>query len=1091
MAEKRRKQGMGKKATLAYDDNDSVLHGVDNIDEIIATAESELFASLDKLERAKSGQDLVSLASTLGELAVLPCTPQQDVEEYWTKALAAAARALQVESKSTAILTQAAHLYLRRGLYLVAGSEMEGAEAAFEEAATKYRNVFDLAPVRIVLKYIVLALSCAPSLNLQHFLGLFDNGYSKALMRHKEEMDFNQAIQHHLSKLSELSFAGVAYPLFRAHCFGILRMAVIGMAIAVTEDLPEDQAALLLNAWDAVSRLEKTDEASLLGFYLLKLFDDAADLAVLADAAPKIREFIVQVNYAKLADTIADAGEDELQEMANAELEEVLAGMSEYDPNEVLKSMRNMQSDLLRLEVKRAGPVVSMALRDVDLEDLFAVAGDRFELSQFFAARMYAGLLLEKNNLAKVTQALCAEFNGPRILAFLCISENPETAKVAAEALAVLAENAKNKSALERTGVVEAAVYLLSNANLAVVGRAVAALASLVSDPACADAMKRVRKQLGPALLDQVFCSDADLVKAIAALVVELFGVTDKDSAVDCTTEMIPDVIQEDLDDIVDVLLRELPKKAAVAAKAVSAKPPAKAVPAAAAQPVAVAARAPAPAVLEKGKSEKQVVRGRGFTQKLEAQYSSADFGLLAPPSEIEGEGDEVNLDPEAQDELERELAGMDDFDESSLSQQSQIEAREMEEKGEDIRVVNLLKLGAALEEQVATKLDEGDVDAAEDLIDMAIVKYKLLQRLSPTSHVCLRRLADALLRKAEFRDGSFADDLYAEAIELYDKDIAVHDVEESYSHKVQAMIDRAKNKAAEEEPKGVFTVTRKLLAEAKQAAAHVKERDGYIAAINEVLTYCRLQTDAKKATTKPSSPRGGGNNNNNNNNTSGGIAPVPKAVAAAVEPKPKSATSSPSPAPKKPAASGTSAGLSAKPTATNPDAIVRKGSMLVAQKKAGTSASAPTKTGLTASLPGGLPKKAGQAVGEKERLQSALAAKKPVSKVGKLNKEGGGKSLLGRKTWKERLFELSESSLEYYEKSNKTEKPKGAISLYEVTTARSVTVPNKSYCFEVVTEGRKFPIQAQSDADKEEWIKAIIWNVDRLKLAKKIKMLG
>jgi hypothetical protein len=163
---------------------------------------------------------------------------------------------------------------------------------------------------------------------------------------------------------------------------------------------------------------------------------------------------------------------------------------------------------------------------------------------------------------------------------------------------------------------------------------------------------------------------------------------------------------------------------------------------------------------------------------------------------------------------------------------------------------------------------------------------------------------------------------------------------------------------------------------------------------------------------------------------------------------------------------------------------------MLVAQKKAGTTVPTPTKPGLTASL-SGVAKKAGQAVGEKERLQAALAAKKPVTKVGKLNKEGGGKSLLGRKTWKERLFELSESSLEYYEKSNKTEKPKGAISLYEVTTARSVTVANKSFCFEVVTEGRKFPIQAQSDSDKEEWIKAIIWNVDRLKLAKKIKMLG
>ena len=126
----------------------------------------------------------------------------------------------------------------------------------------------------------------------------------------------------------------------------------------------------------------------------------------------------------------------------------------------------------------------------------------------------------------------------------------------------------------------------------------------------------------------------------------------------------------------------------------------------------------------------------------------------------------------------------------------------------------------------------------------------------------------------------------------------------------------------------------------------------------------------------------------------------------------------------------------------------------------------------------------------EKERLQAALAAKKPVSKVGKLFKEGGGKSLLGRKTWKERLFELTESSLEYYEKSNKTEKPKGAVSLHEVTTARSATVSGKSHCFEIVTEARKYQIQANNEQDKEEWIRAIVANVDRLKLSKKIKSL-
>jgi hypothetical protein len=114
-------------------------------------------------------------------------------------------------------------------------------------------------------------------------------------------------------------------------------------------------------------------------------------------------------------------------------------------------------------------------------------------------------------------------------------------------------------------------------------------------------------------------------------------------------------------------------------------------------------------------------------------------------------------------------------------------------------------------------------------------------------------------------------------------------------------------------------------------------------------------------------------------------------------------------------------------------------------------------------------------ASGEKEKLQKALSEKKAIKKVGKLLKvrffvrffcvvlfihlctgvvflqEGGGKSLLGRKNWKERLFELSESALEYYEKSNETESPLGSVSLYEVTSVKvcpSVVVVG--FCFEV-----------------------------------------
>jgi hypothetical protein len=121
----------------------------------------------------------------------------------------------------------------------------------------------------------------------------------------------------------------------------------------------------------------------------------------------------------------------------------------------------------------------------------------------------------------------------------------------------------------------------------------------------------------------------------------------------------------------------------------------------------------------------------------------------------------------------------------------------------------------------------------------------------------------------------------------------------------------------------------------------------------------------------------------------------------------------------------------------------------------------------------------------ERERLQAQLDARKPVSKVGKLHKEGGGKSLLGRKTWKERLFELSESALEYYEKSNQNESPLGSISLYEVVSTKPCTVAGKDFCFEVVTKTRTMQIQAATAAERDEWIKAIRSNCERQAMMK------
>jgi tetratricopeptide (TPR) repeat protein len=336
LAEQRRKTGKSHISSQAYDDDDSVLHGVDDINVIVEKSECDLFLALDKLENASSSLDVIVLASTLSELAVLPCTPAADAEGYWKQAFDAANRAVEGEPESTGILTQAAHLHLRYGLYWKQQGQQQKAQSSLKEAVTKYRHVFDIAPVRSVLKYIVYGLSQCPSISLHRFLGLTDKGYSRALLRANEEKSYYEAIDAHLAKLSESSFAEVTFPLLRAHCFGVLRMSVIGFAIAVAEDLPEDQASLLLHGWDALGRIGCVEEALLLGYYLLKLNAEVSDIGLLSDSVGGIRDYAVRCNFAKIADSVSDATDEEMSSMANAELDDVLACMTEYDPNEVI-----------------------------------------------------------------------------------------------------------------------------------------------------------------------------------------------------------------------------------------------------------------------------------------------------------------------------------------------------------------------------------------------------------------------------------------------------------------------------------------------------------------------------------------------------------------------------------------------------------------------------------------------------------------------------------------------------------------------------------------------------------------------------------
>ena len=73
----------------------------------------------------------------------------------------------------------------------------------------------------------------------------------------------------------------------------------------------------------------------------------------------------------------------------------------------------------------------------------------------------------------------------------------------------------------------------------------------------------------------------------------------------------------------------------------------------------------------------------------------------------------------------------------------------------------------------MAASLEVDDVGSAEELVDAAVAKYSALLLLDGSNHCALRRLAAALVRKAEFREGEAADFAYERAIATFDKDAA------------------------------------------------------------------------------------------------------------------------------------------------------------------------------------------------------------------------------------------------------------------------------------------------------------------------------
>lgn len=116
-------------------------------------------------------------------------------------------------------------------------------------------------------------------------------------------------------------------------------------------------------------------------------------------------------------------------------------------------------------------------------------------------------------------------------------------------------------------------------------------------------------------------------------------------------------------------------------------------------------------------------------------------------------------------------------------------------------------------------------------------------------------------------------------------------------------------------------------------------------------------------------------------------------------------------------------------------------------------------------------------------RRPEAEAAGGRVMHEGWLTKEGQW-----RKNWKRRWFALRSTTLTYYDDPD-SKKPKGVIPLDSCAVQPS---PRKDvkYCLELLAEGRKLFIQADTEAVAREWVLALNKAISCLAYLRKVKML-
>merc|ERR1711879_1138061 len=92
---------------------------------------------------------------------------------------------------------------------------------------------------------------------------------------------------------------------------------------------------------------------------------------------------------------------------------------------------------------------------------------------------------------------------------------------------------------------------------------------------------------------------------------------------------------------------------------------------------------------------------------------------------------------------------------------------------------------------------------------------------------------------------------------------------------------------------------------------------------------------------------------------------------------------------------------------------------------------------------------------------------------AGQCVKRGGGSSALGRKSWKERYFELTEATFKYYTEEGGEEK--GGCDCKNLVSVKTTEVDGNKFHFEVKMKGRVLHMYAPSAYERSKWVQSLM----------------